>query len=144
MSLILFENSFVSLEFADEYFSNRPLAQAWDCLSDLQKEQALIFASMKVNNFNFIGNKKVLSQKLEFPRDFYPELPLDIQHAVCEEALAIIENSTHNKNKKLGISSLSLGNSSVSYFDKSNIGILLSEDALAFVSKWTVKNYNIR
>lgn len=144
MTLTLYDNSFVTVDFADNYLLNRPNAELWESLSDLQKEQALIFASVKVNNFNFIGNKKSASQKLEFPRDFYPELPSDIQFAVCEEALAISENSSHAKNKRLGISSVSIGNSSVSYFDKNNTGILLSQEALALVSKWTVKNFDIR
>ncbi|MBQ2643978.1 hypothetical protein IJG14_00215 [bacterium] len=143
MTITLFENSYVTLDFADDYFLNRPNSESWNDLSQIKKEQALIFATMKVNNFNFIGEKKVLSQTLEFPRNFYPELPKDIQFAVCEEAFAIIENSVHSKNKKLGISSVSLGNSSVSYFNKYNTGILLSQDAFTFVSKWTAKNFDI-
>lgn len=144
MTIILYENSFVSLEFAEEYFSLRPNSELWNNLSELQKEQAIIFATRKINNFNFIGHKKSGEQLLEFPRDFYPELPSEIKYAVCEEAFAISENSIHSKNKQYGIASVSMGNSSVSYFDKLNTGLLLSQDALNFVLKWTAKNFDIR
>lgn len=144
MTIILYENSFVSVDTADFYFENRPHSERWFDLSVLKKEQALIFATMKVNNFNFVGNKKSLSQKLEFPRDFLPEMPIEIQNAVCEEAFAILFPSPHAENRLKGISSVTLGNSSVSYFDRENLGVLLSEEALIFVSKWTVKNYDIR
>ncbi len=144
MTIILYENSFVSLETADLYFQNRPNSDDWDDLTDLKKEQALIFATMKINNFNFVGNKKSASQKLEFPRDFSPEMPVEIQNAVCEEAYAILFPSPHAQNRQKGISSVTLGSSSVSYFDRENLGVLLSNEALNFVSKWTVKNYDIR
>lgn len=144
MTIILYENSFVSLETADLYFQNRPNSDDWDDLTDLKKEQALIFATMKINNFNFVGNKKSASQKLEFPRDFLPEMPVEIQNAVCEEAYAILFPSPHAQNRQKGISSVTLGSSSVSYFDRENLGVLLSNEALNFVSKWTVKNYDIR
>ncbi len=144
MTIILYENSFVTLDMADLYFQNRPQSERWFDLSALKKEQALIFATMKVNNFNFIGRKKSFSQKLEFPRDFEPEMPIEIQNAVCEEAFAILFPSPHSENRLKGISSVTLGNSSVSYFDRENLGVLLSEEALIFVSKWTVKNYDIR
>lgn len=144
MTIILYENSFVTTETADLYFQNRPNSDAWAELTDLKKEQALIFATMKINNFNFVGNKKSLSQKLEFPRDFSPEMPAEIQNAVLEEAFAILFPSTHEQNRQKGVSSVTLGNSSVSYFDRENLGALISTEALNFVLKWTVKNYDIR
>ena len=143
MTLTVYENTFATLAFAEEYFSARPYSEAWSSATSLQKEQALIFATMKINNFNFIGEKKEQNQALEFPRNFLPELPKEIQMAVCEEALAILDKSVHSQNKKLGISSVTMGNSSVSYFDNKNLGVLLSEDALAFVSKWTAKNFDM-
>lgn len=141
MTITLYENTFITLNDANTYFNNRPNSELWSNLSDTEKEQALIFATMKINNFNFVGNKLSASQPLEFPRNF--DLPKEIQFAVCEEALAIIENSSHSKNKNYGISSVSIGNTSVSYFDKNNIGILISNYALNFVLKWTKKNYDV-
>lgn len=144
MTIILYENSFVTVETADLYFKNRPNSEGWQDLPNLKKEQALIFATMKVNNFNFVGNKKSSYQKLEFPRDFSPELPADIQNAVMEEAFAILFPSTHDQNRQNGVSAVTLGNTSVHYFDRNNLGVLLSKEAYNFVLKWTVKNYEIR
>lgn len=143
MTLSLFENSLVTFEFAENYFNNRPNSDTWLNSTYPQKEKALIFASKKVNNFNFIGNKKSKDQIFEFPRDFSPEMPSDIQFAVCEEAYAILENSSHSQNKSNGISQISLGNTSVTYFDRNNTGVLLSSYAFSLVSKWTLKNYDI-
>lgn len=144
MTLILFENTFATLAFAEEYFKNRPNSELWISASDTQKEQALIFATLKINNLNFIGCKKSDVQKLEFPRNFKPELPVEIQYAVCEEALYLLDNSTHSKNKQYGISSVSIGNYSVKYFEKHSVGEQLSLEALNFVSKWIMKNFDIR
>lgn len=144
MTLTIFENTFVTLDCAEEYFQNRPNSELWSSASDTQKEQALIFATLKINNLNFIGCKKSNTQKLEFPRNFEPELPVEIQYAVCEEAISLLDNSTHSKNKQYGISSVSIGNSSVSYFSKDNLKGLISVEALNFVSKWVMKNFNIR
>lgn len=144
MTLILFENTFVLPDFAEEYFQNRPNSELWLNSDKDKKEQALAFATVKINNLNFIGDKKVVSQKLEFPRNFEPELPLEIQYAVCEEAIYLLDNSIHFKNKQYGISSVSIGNSSVSYFEKDSKNGLLSPEALSFVSKWVMKNFDIR
>ena len=143
MTLTLYENTLVTFEFAEDYFNNRPNSEVWQNSTYPQKEKALIFASMKVNNFNFIGEKKSAEQKFEFPRNFIPEMPPDISHAVCEEACALLENSAHSKNKSEGITKISLGNTSISYSDSRNTGVLLSNTAFLLVSKWTVKNFDM-
>lgn len=142
MTLKLLENTYAAFDFAEQYFENRPNSDCWLNATYKQKEKALIFATKKVNNFNFIGEKKLKNQPLEFPRNFLPELPFDIMFATCEEAVAILENSPHSKNKKQGISSIALGNSSVHYFDKNNIGVLISQDAFEYLSKWIEKTFN--
>lgn len=144
MTLKLLENTYAAFDFAEQYFENRPNSEIWLNSTYKQKEKALIFATKKINNFNFIGEKKSAEQPLEFPRNFLPELPFDIMFATCEEAIAILENSSHAKNKKLGIASVSLGNSSVQYFNKNNIGVLISPDAFDYLSKWTEKTFNMR
>ena len=141
--MILYDDTFVTLEFADSYFQKHQNGDIWDGFSDDKKTNALIFATKKVNNFNFVGNKKSSGQKLEFPRDFQPELPVEIQYAVCEEALTILQNSPHTKNAEYGISSVKMGNTEVSYFGTSNLGVLLSKQAVDFVSKWTSKTFRI-
>ncbi|MCR5261573.1 MAG: hypothetical protein K6C94_07005 [Candidatus Gastranaerophilales bacterium] len=143
MTLTLFENTLVTFEFAEDYFNARPNSDCWLDAPYPKKEKALIFASKKVNNFDFIGEKKSAAQIFEFPRNFTPEMPDDIRFAVCEEAYALIETSPHSKNKQNGISQISLGNTSISYSDRKNTGVLLSDYAFSLVSKWTRKNFDI-
>lgn len=143
MTLSLFENTFISIEEANVYFNARPHSEIWQNLSNTEKEQALIFATLKINSKHFVGSKLNTEQPLEFPRDFYPRIPTEIQYAVCEEALAIAENSVHTKNKELGISSMSLGASSISYSSSPSHDIIISPQASAFLSKWIAKSFNI-
>lgn len=143
MTLTLFENTFISLAEANAYFSGRPHSETWQSLSDTEKEQALIFATLKINSKHFVGSKLSAEQPLEFPRDFYPQIPAEIQYAVCEEALAVAENSVHSKNRELGISSVTLGSFSVSYKTSVTCDTILSQQASAFLSKWLVKSFNI-
>ena len=72
MTLTLFENTYVSLEDAETYFSGRLYANAWDNASDTSKEKALITASKKIDKIpnGFLGIKKVSTQRMEFPRSF--------------------------------------------------------------------------
>lgn len=141
--MILYDDTFATLEFANSYFKNHPESDSWSSFADDKKAKALIFATKKVNNFNFVGNPKSTTQKLAFPRDFQPELPVEIQYAVCEEALTILQKSPHSKNAQYGIASVKMGNTEVSYFSSSNLGVLMSKQAVDFISKWTVKTFKI-
>ena len=143
MTLTLYENTFISLDEANAYFNGRPHSEIWQSLSNTEKEQALIFATLKINSKHFVGSKLSAEQPLEFPRDFYPQIPAEIQYAVCEEAFVIAENSVHSKNKELGISSITLGSSSISYSISAACDIILSQQASAFLSKWLAKSFNI-
>ena len=143
MTLILFENTFVTLQDAENYFNNRPDSEQWHNLSNTEKEQALIFSTLKINTCNFVGSKVSARQPLEFPRNFSPQMPDEIKFAVCEEALAIIRNSVHFQNKMLGISSMKIGSSSVSYKNNNSLNTIFSNQAEMFLSKWLAKNFNI-
>ncbi len=146
MTIILYENSFISLEDANVYFDERYDSESWISLDDEQKEKLLITATKKINKFDFCGQKADESQKLEFPRDF--GTPQDIKDAVCEEAisLAMTQNNLHRTNQQNNISSISLGVGSVSYNTSKKLNeenLLLSETALYLVKKWTKKGYKI-
>lgn len=143
MTLILFENTFVTLTEAENYFSGRPNSDLWTNLSNSEKEQALHFATLKINTLPFVGSKLSASQPLEFPRNFSPQMPNEVKFAVCEEALSVIENSVHSQNKMLGISSMTVGSSSVSYKNRDFSNAVFSNQANAFLSKWLAKNFNM-
>ena len=143
MTLILFENTFVTLAEAENYFSGRPNSGLWNNLSNSEKEQALQFATLKINCLPFVGYKLSENQPLEFPRNFSPQMPNEIKYAVCEEALSVIENSVHSQNKMLGIASMTVGSSSVSYTNSESVNVIVSNQANAFLSKWLSKNFNM-
>ena len=143
MTLTLFENTFVTLNEANNYFNNRPNSDLWTNLSNSEKEQALQFATIKINCLPFVGSKLSANQPLEFPRNFSPQMPNEIKYAVCEEALSVVENSVHSQNKMLGISSMTVGSSSVSYTNSDSVNVVISNQANAFLSKWLAKNFNM-
>ena len=143
MTLTLFENTFVTLDEANNYFNNRPNSDLWTNLSSSEKEQALQFATLKINCLPFVGSKLSANQSLEFPRNFSPQLPNEIKYAVCEEALVTVQNSVHSQNKMLGISSMTIGSSSVSYTNSDSVNVIVSNQANAFLSKWLAKNFNV-
>lgn len=144
----VFKNSYVSLETADYYFDERLNSSVWDNATQEEKEKALVTASKKLDNLNFIGSKKSQTQPMAFPRlfvsDKVTQMPADIEEAVCEEALALLEfgNSVHTQNKNFGIQSISLGTGSVSYRETKQEG-LLSAEAYRLVSKWLCKGFDI-
>jgi hypothetical protein len=61
-------NSFVSLIDAEEYFQNRLDAAAWVAASTLLKEQALVTATMILDNMSWTGTAIDDHQSLAFPR----------------------------------------------------------------------------
>ena len=91
MTLVLFQNSFVTLEEAEAYFDERFDSDKWtnpDSMpEDGVKEKLLITASRKINRFDFVGKPLENDQPMAFPRDF--ELPQDIKDAECEEAYSM-------------------------------------------------------
>jgi len=132
-------NSYVDLTYADEYLSHRLFNDAWVNSTIVQKEQALIMATGKIDRQILSGIKAILTQKLQFPRSIYSysigewniqtEVPSNVKNAVCEEALALLDfgDSKRLKLQKQGVTNVNLGNISESY--NGNIKKLLSDEA---------------
>jgi len=132
-------NSYVDLEYADKYFSERLNAEKWISSIVEQKSQALVTATKKIDRQIFTGMKADLSQKLQFPRKYYSysigqlvtqiTVPDEVKNAVCEESLALLQfgNSKRVKLQQEGVTSMSLGNMSESYSCK--IKKILSDEA---------------
>lgn len=83
-------NAMCDIAFADEYFSDRGVT-AW-AGTNVVKQGALIQATDYLENrFSnlFIGDKKVTTQALSFPRinTGLAEIPVQLTRAVCEYAL---------------------------------------------------------
>ena len=88
-------NSYVSVVFADDYFSARGVSE-WENLEEAQKEQCLIRATDYIDNiFQWCGKKEFENQALRFPRvelrDYegaeVSGIPVCLKQAVCDAAL---------------------------------------------------------
>ena len=88
-------DSYVSIEFADTYFSARGVTE-WTSLTQTKKEQALIKATDFIDNiFEWHGKKEFSIQSLRFPRvnifDYEGEeikgIPTCLKQAVCDASL---------------------------------------------------------
>lgn len=144
MAIELYKNSLITLEEAELYFDERYDSKEWFNLDKKEKETILITASQKINSFDFIGSKLIQNQPMEFPRNY--ELPQDIKNAVCEEAIKLLKNNKniHQQNQENNISSINLGDSSVSYkFSKPIEHSLASNLAYQLIQKWIKKGYNL-
>ncbi len=123
-------NSYVSLDEANTYFSERLGADYWSTLDDEQKEKALITATKKIDRLPFIGCKQNPAQPLQFPRFYYnscccnlqiADIPQQLKDAVCEEALTELQYLEANSedvfnNAQTGsYQSLKLGDASITY-----------------------------
>ena len=94
-------DSYVSVEYADDYFSARGVS-GWVALSSEQKEQSLIRATDYVDNiYLWYGKKATTEQSLRFPRENLKDyegqdivgIPNCLKQAVCDAAL-IVSNGT--------------------------------------------------
>ena len=88
-------NSYVSVVFADDYFSSRGVTE-WASLTNNAKEQALIRATDYIDNiFQWCGKKATAEQSLRFPRvnlkDYEGNdvigIPTCLKQSVCDVAV---------------------------------------------------------
>jgi hypothetical protein len=100
------ERSYVTLDEAEEYFSGRLNADAWNEANTLDKEKSLITASGVMDTFQYSGVAVSDSQPRAFPRTgsyyssrlgkdvIYPVegAPLEIKNATCEMSLHLFNN----------------------------------------------------
>lgn len=90
-------NSYVDLDFADNYFSARGKTE-WSALTEEQKEFALVNATDYIDSaFDWNGRKAKYEQALRFPREKLVDvdgyevvgIPANLKEAVTECALKI-------------------------------------------------------
>lgn len=103
-------DSYVSVEFADDYFSARGIS-GWTDLETAKKEQSLIRATDYIDNiFQWYGKKLVPEQSLRFPRENLRDyegneiigVPACLKQAVCDAAIILSNGAelfqTQNEN----------------------------------------------
>ena len=99
---------------ANEYFGGHPKKAIWDKLTELQKQQLLVRATVRLDLEQWSGRRSSFEQRLQFPRtwlvsrDFIPSddmvdfvngnyyqsadyNPLELEEATCELALYYAE-----------------------------------------------------
>lgn len=100
-------NSYVAVEFADDYFTAHLQHSKWDTLSTLDKQRALVMATQRLDVEWYMGLTTTQTQHLIWPRrvvisrdmnhvgsgfilDPYT-IPKYLQWATCEQALVYID-----------------------------------------------------
>lgn len=84
--------NYSSLIKAQAYFNTRLNADAWDCASEVNKTKALNMATRIIDSLNFEGSKTDSAQELQFPRFNDVAVPVDIEIAEAEIALALLDD----------------------------------------------------
>lgn len=87
------ESMYISIETGDNLALNRLNTIAWDDASDSNKTIGIKMATEAIDTLNFIGDKADDDQDLEFPRDDDAEIPVAIQRATFEIALALLDGA---------------------------------------------------
>jgi hypothetical protein len=113
-------NSYGTLAEAESYFENHPDLETWDEATD--QEEALIWATMRLDEYDFIGEIATTTQSLKWPRiddDIFDlkwteiEIPLRLKYAQFELALERLREvaSGTSSTDSQPVSSLKIGNS---------------------------------
>lgn len=129
MALVLNTNSYVLIADADTYFETRIDSANWVTSSDEIKEQALVTATLLIDDNSWIGSAVSSSQALAWPRKnaIYnddrlglqvtiaeSEIPSRVKTAVYEQALHLINNEDVLMGQSQTFESISVGSISIS------------------------------
>ncbi|MFZ7342943.1 DnaT-like ssDNA-binding protein [Avibacterium volantium] len=111
-ALIIPDDSYVSLEDANQYHAMRTSALEWEALDDETKQRRLVSASDFLDaNYHFMGEKSEFEQLRAFPRNGSDAIPKAVKFAVCELAL----QEGLNQNEEAKMESVSVGPVKVAY-----------------------------
>jgi hypothetical protein len=129
MALVLNTNSYVETADADDYFETRIDSANWFDADDEIKEQALVTATLLIDDNAWIGSAVSSSQALAWPRKnaIYnddrlglqvtiaeDETPSRVKTAVYEQALHLINNEDVLMGQSQTFESISVGSISLS------------------------------
>lgn len=118
-------NSYVSVDFADNYFSDRNVSE-WGELEETAKESALIRATDYIDNiFQWYGKKLNPNQSLRFPRSNLVDyegneingIPNCLKQVVCDASLVVSQGTELFQTKEANgdVVSETIGQLSFSY-----------------------------
>jgi len=129
MALVLNTNSYVEIADADDYLETRIDSANWFDADDEIKEQALVTASLLIDDNSWIGSAVSSSQALAWPRKnaIYndsrlgmtvtiaeDEVPSRVKVAIYEQALHLIDNEDLLMGTTQTFESISVGSISIS------------------------------
>ena len=129
MALVLNTNSYVEIADADDYLDTRIDSATWFDTDDEIKEQALVTASLLIDDNSWIGSAVSSSQALAWPRKnaMYndsrlglqvtfaeDEIPSRVKVAVYEQALHLVDNEDLLQGTTQTFESISVGSISIS------------------------------
>lgn len=80
-----------SVERADSYFASMLEGQRWCCTDRTRKTRALVSATQRIEQLNFVGVKASPSQPLQFPRGTDTRVPVAIEQACYHLAQALLK-----------------------------------------------------
>lgn len=84
-------SNYITISDADTYFATRLDTDVWDDASDDDKTAALTQATRAIDRLNYRGKKNSESQDNQFPRYDDSEVPVEVEYACCELALAFLD-----------------------------------------------------
>lgn len=129
MALVLNTNSYVEIADADDYLETRIDSANWFDADDEIKEQALVTATLLIDDNSWIGSAVSSSQALAWPRKnatyidnrlglsvtfTQTEIPSRVKVAVYEQALHLIDNEDLLMGTTQTFESISVGSISIS------------------------------
>ena len=129
MALVLNTNSYVEISDADDYLESRIDSANWFNAKDDIREQALVTASLLVDDNAWIGSAVSSSQALAWPRKnaiynddrlgrqitfLVTEIPSRVKVAVYEQALHLVNNEDLMEGTTQTFESISVGSISIS------------------------------
>ena len=115
-------NSYLSLEEANELIEDVDTSGKWRELTDGERKQYLILATVHIDSLMLTSRKHKAEQQLQFPRGKSSEVPRAVLMAQALEALTLSDTQAMQRIslREQGVTSIKLGNTSESYSDDSN------------------------
>lgn len=144
MNLLPLQNSYVTLEEANEFLAGETL---WEGLEVAEKERNLLTATRHIDGLLLCGEKADSSQILAFPRKKDGAGDMDmtpIFTAQMLEALFLSDRqiSQRRRLQEQGVKAISIGSTSESYDNENSFG-LLSKEAEALLRPWLFGGFPI-
>ncbi|MDP4143185.1 MAG: hypothetical protein Q8936_01705 [Bacillota bacterium] len=173
VTLVIGDNSYIDLDYANNYFSERLYTDPWNSAGDDTKVKAILMATKKIERQPLQGRKAVNNQVLQFPRMIYSynnynwldsyfvtengnkyitssqgwiiesEVSERVKQAVCEEALALLE---FGNNKRLKLQQQGVKSFSVSKLSETYTGStikILSQEAKELLQPYLATSVEI-